>query len=150
MPITDKLTVEEIAAGREIAESQLTSTKQSVDVIRVLHAQVVLQKAFPTHELAIFARYLDQDAPRLIQLLSADADTIELQEDAVVQALSDDQVDAIALANRAIQLIGTDDEILALLDGPDEEHEDWHEDWYEFQLDLRPEEEAVEGTPNGE
>ncbi|MCI4659694.1 hypothetical protein [Cryobacterium zhongshanensis] len=134
MPVTEKNSIEEIEAARDIAETILDSAKRPADLLRVMHAKAVLRQAFPQHAVAVFARYWDQDEPRLIQLISAedDVEDVELQDDDVATALTGDQKRAASVADRAIRLLGSDDEVWNYLDAPDEEHEDW----YEFDLTL--------------
>jgi hypothetical protein len=134
MPVTEKNSIEEIEAARDIAETVLDSAKRPADLLRVMHAKAVLRQAFPQHAVAVFARYWDQDEPRLIQLISAedDVEDVAVQDDDVAAALTDVQKRAASVADRAIRLLGSDDEVWNYLDEPDEEHEDW----YEFDLTL--------------
>lgn len=142
MPVTEKNSIEEIEAARDIAEEILDSAKRPADLLRVMHAKAVLRRAFPQHAVAVFAREWDQDEPLLIQLISTedDVDDVDLEDDAVADALTDVQRRATLVADRAIRLIGNDDEVWRYLDAPDEEHEDW----YEFDLSLLPDEPATD------
>lgn len=123
-----------IASAREQAEEILRAARERANRFRVDHARAVLRGAFPSHSLAVFARYDDQPRPALIQLLSDDpaAADVDVQEKGVWTGLEAPRREAIEIANTAIGLIGDDEEIWRHLDAGCEQHEDW----YEFELDL--------------
>lgn len=135
MSITETRTIQQIAADREQAETALAQAEGVADVLRVEHAVAVLHEAFPGHTLAVFGRAWDEDAPHLMQLLAADADVepIDLGDSDSSNNLSREQSVACSIAERAIRLIGDDNEVWRYLEPGEEEHEDW----YEFNLPLK-------------
>ena len=100
------------------------------------HAHQLMAGAFPDHEVVIFARNWDEDAPHLLQVLTSRAD-IEEYDGSIEKSrptwMTRQQWAALIEAERSIAHIGSDDEILQHLDPGETEHEDWTE----FQLNLR-------------
>lgn len=135
MTIDKSRDIAQIDAEREDAEKVLAEAKTAADALRAEHAAAALRQAFPQHTLAVFTRAWDEDGPKLYQLLSSQegVDDIDLEEDG--EKLTREQLVACSVADRAIRLIGSDDEIYEHLDLPDEEHQDWTE----FDLSLVPE-----------
>lgn len=147
MPITEK-DVDSLAEARIVAEQVLADAKAQADTLRAAHARAVLMHAFPHYSLAVYQRIWDQDRPRLLRLL-ADADAPSGVEDLDVPALfaaelgpnraeqglpvlSTEELQALDRAESAIAAIGSDDDVLEVLDAGEQEHEDW----FEFTLAL--------------
>lgn len=132
MPTTENENTERIAERRRAAEAALCDAQQAADAVRVEHAVAVLHDAFPQHTLAIYLRNWDQDEPHLAQLLTPvdGVKDVEVEDD--FSELPTKQQRAIATADEAIRLIGSDEDIADYLNLADERHPDW----VEFQLPL--------------
>lgn len=128
--------IDNIASAREQAEEILAAARERANQVRVEHARAVLREAFPSHSLAVFARYDDQQRPALIQLLSDDPDAtdVDIQEKDAWDGLPAPGREAVEIANTAIGLIGDDEEIWRHLDAGSEQHENWYE--FDLELDL--------------
>lgn len=140
MTTTAPAHVRSLGLLKESAERVAGEAKHLADSLRAEYARLLIAEAFPEHTLAIFARNWDEEKPMLIQLLAGQTDIadLDLQEDPELDSIAPEKRKLLIEAERAIQVIGSDDDILRHLSPGETEHGDWTE----FQLVLHPEDEA--------
>lgn len=140
MTITAPAHVRSLGMLKESAERVAGEAKHLADSLRAEYARLLIAEAFPGHTLAIFARNWDEEKPVLIQLLTNQPQStdLDLQEDPELESIAPEKRKLLIEAERAIQIIGSDDDILQHLSQGETEHADWTE----FQLVLRPEDEV--------
>ncbi|ROR76049.1 hypothetical protein SAMN06295974_3804 [Plantibacter flavus] len=127
--------IDEIAHRRHAAEEAFRTAKAHADELRIEHTRLVLGAAFPRHTVAIFARQWDEDQACLVQLLTDQPGVtdIDLMNDPTDGILLSEQRRAIALADQAVILVGSDEDLWRLIGTPEVDHSDWSE----FPLELR-------------
>lgn len=112
------------------------------DSLKSIHNQALahvvrttLTEAFPDHDMVVFARSWDEDAPHLLQVLSGDPRAIEYDassQEGRPDWMTASQWNCLIEAERLVCHIGTDEEIQEHFNSETE-----HEDWVEFQVPLR-------------
>lgn len=135
MPTVNARSIQQITTDRAVAEATLIKAEENANALRVEHAAATLREVFPQHTLAVFGRTWDEDAPRLMQLLSSEEGVvdIDLDDDASAESLTREQSKACALADTVAKLIRGDIEMSQCLASDIKVHADW----VEFNLALK-------------
>lgn len=140
----DVVSVSGLATQLRHSDNEFATARARNDAIRVRYMRSTLAEAFPQHTIAVFARSLDENSPKLLQLLTEvegenDIDfssMSKLETEFFIESLSDEQRQALNEAEIATEQFTDDARFWAALEQYPQDYEKTHRDWVEFDLPL--------------